>query len=56
VVDLRKLGWNHEKTEGLAVVGNHELLVINDNDFGVDPGTPRAPTEILYIKLSKALK
>ena len=35
VVDLRAYGYTAEKSEGLALVDNRTLVVINDNDFGI---------------------
>lgn len=34
-VDLRKLGWQQEKAEGLALIDSKTIAVANDNDFGV---------------------
>ncbi|RPH30652.1 esterase-like activity of phytase family protein [Buttiauxella warmboldiae] len=35
IVDLRKLGWQQEKAEGMTLVDNQTLALINDNDFGL---------------------
>ncbi|EER9344368.1 TPA: esterase-like activity of phytase family protein [Escherichia coli] len=35
IIDLRKLGWQQEKAEGLALIDNKSFAVMNDNDFGV---------------------
>jgi hypothetical protein len=37
IADLRKLGWQHEKVEGLALIDNHRIAILNDNDFGLQP-------------------
>jgi hypothetical protein len=35
IVDLRKLGWQQEKAEGMALIDGQTIAVINDNDFGL---------------------
>lgn len=35
VVDLRKLGWQQEKAEGMTLIDNQTIAIINDNDFGL---------------------
>lgn len=45
VVDLRKLGWQQEKVEGLALIDNRTLAVINDNDFGLQAKLVNAEPE-----------
>lgn len=35
LLDLNRLGWTYEKAEGLALVDERTLVVVNDNDYGV---------------------
>ncbi|MEN2984881.1 MAG: esterase-like activity of phytase family protein [Dictyoglomaceae bacterium] len=35
IIDLRNLGYNFEKSEGLALIQKNILAILNDNDFGV---------------------
>ncbi len=35
LIDLRDYGWQQEKAEGLALIDNQRIALINDNDFGV---------------------
>ncbi|KFF13084.1 hypothetical protein IW15_09975 [Chryseobacterium soli] len=48
-VDLvAKLGYEHDKFEGIVYLGNNKLAVFNDDDFGVvDDGSGNPKTKIL---------
>ncbi len=35
ILDLRKLGWQQEKAEGMTLIDNQTIAFINDNDFGL---------------------
>ncbi|WP_259618850.1 esterase-like activity of phytase family protein [Paenibacillus doosanensis] len=63
VVDVAKLGYPHEKLEGLAVVNEHTIAVVNDNDFGVDGYDEQGqlqvnqnPTQMYVITVNEELK
>ena len=54
LIDLREYGWRQEKAEGLALVNDRTIALINDNDFGVaidlqDPENKKAEvTDYIY--------
>jgi len=63
IVDVAKLGYPHEKLEGLTVVDPTTIAVVNDNDFGVDGYDEQGklqlnqnPTQMHVIKLTEPLK
>ena len=35
IIDVREFGWTHEKMEGVALIDDKTIAVINDNDFGL---------------------
>lgn len=63
VVDVAKLGYPHEKLEGLAVVDLHTIAIVNDNDFGVDGYDDQGklkvnqkPSQLYTIQVGEELK
>jgi len=47
VVDLLGLGYPHDKPEGLVILGEREIGIVNDDDFGVTDGRGRlAPKQL----------
>jgi hypothetical protein len=61
LVNLADLGWRLEKFEGLAVVDDATIAVVNDNDFGIagfDDGRVvpnNVPTRLSMIHLETRL-
>lgn len=63
IVDVAKLGYPHEKLEGLAVVDKQTIAVVNDNDFGVDGYDDQGqlkvngnPSQMYIIQVGEELK
>ena len=59
LIDLRAEGWTAEKVEGICMVDDKTIAVINDNDFGivtkvVDEENPDADiTDYIYDSEAK---
>lgn len=49
LVRLEDLGWAHTKAEGLALIDEQTIAVINDNDFGVGEEGPDAESTLLVV-------
>lgn len=43
VADLGKMGYRHDKPEGILALGPNEIAVINDDDFGISEGPNGLP-------------
>lgn len=45
------------KIEGISLVDGHKLVIVNDNDFGVnDPGSPENGTDLWTFELPYDIK
>ncbi|WP_284645948.1 esterase-like activity of phytase family protein [Paenibacillus silviterrae] len=51
VVDLVAFQFPYEKVEGLSLVNGNKLVIVNDNDFGVDSTSPENGTELWTFEL-----
>ncbi|WP_019420882.1 esterase-like activity of phytase family protein [Paenibacillus sp. OSY-SE] len=51
VLDAAAFDYPYEKIEGLALVNGDTLVIVNDNDFGVDSTSPDNGTELWTFKL-----
>lgn len=56
LVNLADVGWKHQKTEGIALVDESSVAVVNDNDFGVGDDGPDALTQLLYLEFDRKLR
>ena len=50
LLDLNEAGWDSEKAEGLALVDDSTLALINDNDFGVSSKVTSANDTVMSGK------
>ncbi len=56
VLDSVEFKYPYEKIEGLSLVNGNTLVIINDNDFGVDSTSPENGTELWTFKLPYTIK
>ena len=50
-VDLYGLGYAHVSVEGLAIVDETTIVVVNDNNFN-----PDEPTELMFVRLATPVR
>ncbi|PYI50721.1 esterase-like activity of phytase family protein [Paenibacillus flagellatus] len=63
VADVAKLGYPHEKLEGIAPIDRNRIAIVNDNDFGVDgygddgklKVNAAAKTQLFVVKVEEPL-
>lgn len=56
VLDSVEFKYPYEKIEGLSLVNGNTLVIVNDNDFGIDSTTPENGTELWTFKLPYTIK
>ncbi|MFC5704092.1 esterase-like activity of phytase family protein [Cohnella faecalis] len=56
VLDAVEFKFPYEKIEGLSLVNGNTLVIVNDNDFGIDSTTPENGTELWTFKLPYTIK
>ena len=56
VLDAVAFKYPYEKIEGLSLVNGNTLVIINDNDFGVDSTSSENGTELWTFKLPYTIK
>ncbi|WP_281884638.1 esterase-like activity of phytase family protein [Paenibacillus sp. YYML68] len=55
IVDFVELKFPYEKIEGLTLVGDDTLVIVNDNDFGVGSDLAENGTELWTVKLPQPI-
>lgn len=56
LLDLAAFKYPYEKVEGVSLVNGNTLVIVNDNDFGVDSSSPENGTELWTFKLPYSIK
>ncbi|MEC0245554.1 esterase-like activity of phytase family protein [Paenibacillus chitinolyticus] len=56
LLDLVPFKYPYEKVEGVSLVNGNTLVIVNDNDFGVDSSSPENGTELWTFKLPYTIK
>lgn len=56
VLDAVEFKYPYEKIEGVSLVDGNKLVIVNDNDFGVDSTSSDNGTELWTFKLPYSIK
>jgi len=57
VLDAVEFNYPNEKIEGVSLVDGHKLVIVNDNDFGVnDPESKENGTDLWTFELPYDIK
>ncbi|GAB6989956.1 esterase-like activity of phytase family protein [Paenibacillus pini] len=56
VLDSVEFKYPYEKIEGVSLINGNTLVIVNDNDFGIDSTSPENGTELWTFKLPYSIK
>ena len=56
VLDAVEFKYPYEKIEGISLVNGNTLVIVNDNDFGVDSTSSENGTELWTFELPYTIK